>query len=236
MGFSFLLAMMGGWDAILMGGGPFDKAFPLEDLHFCYLKNIPHPDWMRFGLGTYYYGPEPEKFCTRNVIYPYPGSGERLEIGLFCQIGQDVGFMMNGGNHAVQGLSTFPFHIVPEWKEIPSLGKVKGSTRIGNDVWLGCKALIMPGVTIGDGAIVAAGAVVTKDVPAYTIVGGNPARVIEKRFAKECGEERADQKIAFLLKFQWWRLPLEQITALLPAIAEGNLAALEKYDEKLSAS
>ena len=132
---------------------------------------------------------------------------------------------MNGANHAMGGISTYPFQIFGKGWEAgfdfqTILDGVKGDTRIGNDVWIGEKATIMPGVTVGDGAVIAAHAVVTKDVPAYAVVGGNPARTIRMRFS--------DDAIRRLLEIAWWNWPADRISRNLGAIRGGDIDALEK--------
>jgi virginiamycin A acetyltransferase len=127
---------------------------------------------------------------------------------------------MNGGSHQLDGFSSFPFIIFQSyWPEVPFIPNRKKDTLIGNDVWIGYDATIMPGVTIADGAIIGTRSIVTKDVGPYEIVGGNPAQVIRKRFDEET--------IEFLLQLQWWNWPIEQIREHVLAIMNGNKAALE---------
>ncbi len=146
--------------------------------------------------------------------------GDKLIIGKFCQIATGVRFIMNGGNHAINGISTFPFKICGgAWKDAPLEGNYKGDTVIGNDVWIGNSVTIMPGVKIGDGAIIGTNSVVTKDVPDYTIVGGNPAKEIRKRFD--------DETIEFLVNLRWWDWPIEKITEHVNILATGDIEALK---------
>ncbi|HEX8328859.1 MAG TPA: CatB-related O-acetyltransferase [Hymenobacter sp.] len=152
-------------------------------------------------------------------------TGDRLVIGKFCMIASGVEFVMNGANHLSDAVSAYPFAVFGgDWAEAMA-GKAyptKGDTRVGNDVWIGYRATIMPGVTIGDGAIIGACAVVTRDVPPYTIVGGNPARVIRPRFDAAT--------TARLLALAWWHWPVEKITrhvALLTGDVDAFLAAAE---------
>lgn len=115
----------------------------------------------------------------KNVLYHFDFIGDKLIIGKFCQIATGVRFLMNGGNHAIDGFSTFPFAVFDhEWRDVPLRSKSKGDTIVGNDVWIGNSVTIMPGIRIGDGAIIATNSVVTKNVEPYTVVGGNPASVI----------------------------------------------------------
>ena len=169
---------------------------------------------------TYYFDPEdPLAFETKNVLYHHPLLEDRLIIGKFCQIGPKTRFLMNAGNHRFDGFTSYPFHaFASPWLEVPSMGKTRGDTWIGNDVWFGYGAFILPGIKIGDGAIIAACAVVTKDVPSYTVVGGNPACVIRQRFDEET--------IIFLQQLAWWNWPIDKITRYARALVEGDRAAL----------
>ncbi len=155
-------------------------------------------------------------------MYLFPFIGDKLIIGKFCALARGVKFIMNGANHKMDGFSTYPFYIFGNGWEIaaPAPGTLpnKGNTIIGNDVWIGYDALIMPGVTIGDGAIVAARSVVTSDVPAYAIAGGNPAKVIRRRFS--------DETIASLLNIAWWDWDILKITRNLDAISAADLELL----------
>jgi virginiamycin A acetyltransferase len=160
-------------------------------------------------------------WAARLAPYLYPGAPERLVIGRFCQIAHGVRFITASANHAMDGLTTYPF---PVFDPATIEGYKAGfqglpDTVIGNDVWIGHGALILPGVTVGDGAIVGAGAVVTADVAPCTIVAGNPARVIRPRFPPET--------IAALLRLAWWDWPVERIRAAIPALLQADLAALQ---------
>ena len=185
-----------------------NKKFPLENYdRLCFLKNIVNNPNIMVGDYTYYDDFESVENFEKNVKYLFDFIGDKLIIGKFCMIASDVTFIMNGGNHLSDAISTFPFAIFGEdWsnamegKEYPT----KGDTIVGNDVWIGYGTTIMPGVTIGDGAIIATKSVVTKDVEPYAIVGGNPAKEIRKRFSEE--------KIKELLEIQWWDWPIEKIT------------------------
>lgn len=189
----------------------------------CFIKNTIKNPAIVVGDYTYYDDPEDSENFERNVLYLYPFIGDNLVIGKFCAIARGVRFIMNGANHKLSGFSTYPFGIFGNGWEgaIPQPGDLpwKGDTVIGNDVWLGYEALIMPGVKIGNGAIVAARAVVTKDVPAYAVVGGNPARVLKMRFSP--------QAIELLQQIAWWDWPVEKITRNLAAITHADVAALQ---------
>ncbi|WP_080874464.1 Vat family streptogramin A O-acetyltransferase [Oceanobacillus timonensis] len=172
------------------------------------------------GDYTYYDSKNGEHFETQ-VHYHYDIIGDRLIIGKFCSIGPGVTFMMNGANHRMDG-STYPFNILGNgWeKHTPSLDMLplKGDTVIGNDVWIGLDALIMPGVKIGDGAVIGAKSVVTKDVEPFMIVGGNPAKQIKKRFS--------ESKINELLKVQWWNLDNQVVSDNIDAILSYDMEVL----------
>ncbi|MFT4078298.1 MAG: CatB-related O-acetyltransferase [Rhodomicrobium sp.] len=178
------------------------------------------------GDYTYYDDPlGPERFEEICVLHHYDFIGDRLVIGKFCAIATGVRFIMNGANHAMTGFSTFPFNIFGEaWREGFDFATIRagfrGDTMVGNDVWLGMEALIMPGVNIGDGAIIAAHSVVASDVPPYAVVGGNPARLIRRRFD--------DETIGRLQAVAWWEWSVEKITRNLDAIRGSDIDALEK--------
>ena len=163
---------------------------------------------------------DPVDFEKNNVLYHYPVNHDRLVIGKFCSIACGAKFLFNSANHSLQSLSTYPFPIFfEEWGldrgQVAKAWDNKGDIVIGNDVWIGYEAVILAGVTVGDGAIIGARAVVTKDVPPYTIVGGVPAKPIRKRFSEDT--------IAALLELRWWDWPEEQIKANLDAIQSGQL-------------
>jgi len=188
----------------------------------CYIKNTVDNPQIEIGEYTYYDDPEDSEGFERNVLYLFPFVGDKLIIGKFCAIGRSVRFIMNGANHKMDGFSTYPFYIFGNgWEEhTPDQGDMpsKGNTVIGNDVWIGYEALIMPGVTIGDGAIIASRSVVAADVPPYAIVGGNPARVIKSRYS----EETVDS----LLDIAWWDWEVERISRNLSAIMGADLETL----------
>ena len=153
-----------------------------------------------------------------HVTHLYEWNGDRLIIGKFCQIAAGVEFVMNGANHQMNAVSTFPFFTLEGWNaSAPQKSDMplKGDTVIGNDVWIGQNATIMPGVHIGDGAIIGANSLVSKDVESYTIVAGNPIRVIRKRFD--------DELIDLLERFKWWDKSIEEINNLIPLLTNGDL-------------
>jgi virginiamycin A acetyltransferase len=185
-----------------------------------YLKSIvTHPNII---VGDYSYYDDsrgPEHFEARCVRYLFEQVGDRLIIGKFCAIAQGVQFIMNGANHPLSGFSTFPWSSFEGWQErAPVEWPNKGDTTIGNDVWIGREAVIMPGVTIGHGAIVGTRAVVVKDVLPYSIVAGNPGRITKKRFD--------EATIEALLDIAWWDWPYERIARHIPVIAGHDLTAL----------
>lgn len=191
----------------------------------CFIKNTVKNPAIIIGDYTYYDDPENSEDFERNVLYHFPFIGDRLVIGKFCAIARGVRFIMNGANHKLTGLSTYPFGIFGQgWDAAhpkPGTLRSKGDTVIGNDVWIGYDALIMPGVKIGNGAIVAARSVVTHDVPAYGVVGGNPASLIKKRFDEDT--------IIALQTLAWWDWPIEKVTAAIPAITGADIEALKRY-------
>ena len=188
----------------------------------CFIQNTVSNPNISIGDYTYYDDPEDSENFERNVLYHFPFVGDKLMIGKFCAIARGVKFVMNGGTHRMSGFSTYPFEIFGQgWERVASKtddSAYKGDTIIGNDVWIGYEAVIMPGVQIGDGAIVAAKAIVTKDVLPYTIVGGNPAKQIRQRFP--------DEIIQHLLEIAWWNWDIEKITRNLEAIVNADIEAL----------
>ena len=157
-----------------------------------------------------------------HVTHFYPFSRDRLVIGKFCQIASGVEFMMNDANHQMNAVSTFPFYTLEGWNmEAPAADNLpfKGDTVIGNDVWIGQDALILPGVRIGDGAIIGARSVVGSDVAPYSIVAGNPARLIRKRFDEEL--------IGMMLALRWWDRPIAEIQRLIPLLTSPDLGEVK---------
>jgi virginiamycin A acetyltransferase len=186
-----------------------------------YLNNIINNPQIIVGDYTYYDDPIDVNNFERNVLYLFDFIGDKLIIGKFCQIATGIKFIMNGACHSMNGISTYPFKVFGgAWSSAPMNIAVKGDTIIGNDVWIGNSVTIMPGVKIGDGAIIGTNSLITKDVDPYTIVGGNPAKVIRKRYD--------DEMIEFLLKLRWWDWTIEKITQHLGAITSGDIAELKE--------
>ena len=202
------------------------KTFPrTNDYQTIYLNTIINNPNIIVGDYTIYndFVNDPTPFEKNNVLYHYPINQDRLIIGKFCSIACGAKFLFNSANHALRSLSNYTFPLFfEEWglnkKNVASAWDNKGDIIIGNDVWIGYEAVIMAGVHIGDGAVIAARAVVTKDVPPYTIVGGTPARKIRMRFEEET--------IAKLQQIQWWNWPVEKIRRSLPYIMEGTVDRL----------
>ncbi|MBI1244243.1 MAG: chloramphenicol acetyltransferase [Alphaproteobacteria bacterium] len=169
---------------------------------------------------------DPTRFFIRNVRYDFGFSGTRLDIGRYCAFAHDTTFVMSDANHAIAGPSTYPFPVFGgAWAAEMATGDYpaanKGSINVGNDVWCGYKSVIMPGVTIGSGAIVAACAVVTRDVPPYSMVAGNPARVVKMRFEPD--------DVSRLLELAWWDWPAESVAAAVPVLVKGDVAGLAAF-------
>lgn len=190
----------------------------------CFIANTVKNPQIEIGAYTYYDDPEDSEDFERNVLYLFPFIGDRLVIGKYCAIARGARFIMNGANHKMSGLSTYPFYIFAGgWERVaPGLSELpnRGDTVVGNDVWIGYEALVMPGVHIGDGAIVASRSVVTSDVPPYSVVGGNPARVLKRRFP--------DDVVAALLEIAWWDREADWITRHLEAIVGADIDALRQ--------
>lgn len=206
----------------MYGADPNDK-HPMKGFpQICFIKNTVSNSNITIGDYTYYDDPEDSENFERNVLYHFPFVGDRLIIGKFCALARGIKFIMNGANHKLDGFSTYPFQIFgngwervdPQPQELP----YKGDTVIGNDVWIGYETTIMPGVQVGDGAIVAAKSVVVSDVPPYVIFGGNPAKCIRQRFP--------DEVIRSLLEIAWWNWEIEKITRNLEEIVSADIVAL----------
>lgn len=204
-----------------------DKLYPRTgDTQTIYLKNAVTDPSIQVGEYTMYndFVHDPRDFQKNNVLYHYPVNHDRLIIGRFCSIACGAKFLFNSANHAMGSLSTYPFPLFfQEWglekARVAEAWDNKGDIVAGSDVWIGYEAVILAGVTIGDGAVIGARAVVTKDVPPYTIVGGVPARAIRRRFPEETVEE--------LLRLKWWDWPPERIAQNIPAIQAGRVDLLE---------
>ncbi len=192
----------------IMTGPDKNTLFPLENYNrLCFLKNLVKNPNIIVGDYTYYDDFEDVANFEKNVKYHFDFINDKLIIGKFCMIASDVKFIMNGANHLSNAISAYPFAVFGNGWENAMDGKSypnKGDITIGNDVWIGYNATIMAGVTIGDGAIIATNATVVKDVAPYSIVGGNPAIEIKKRFS--------DEKIKQLLELQWWNWDIDKIT------------------------
>ncbi|MBD1823442.1 Vat family streptogramin A O-acetyltransferase [Cyanobacteria bacterium FACHB-DQ100] len=206
----------------MYGADPKDK-HPMKGFpQICFIQNTVSNPNIIIGDYTYYDDPEDSENFERNVLYHFPFIGDRLIIGKFCALATGIKFIMNGANHKLSGFSTYPFDIfnngwekvTPQPEELP----YKGDTVIGNDVWIGYEAVIMPGVKVGDGAIIAAKSVVVGNVSPYTIVGGNPAKPIRQRFD--------DDVIQSLLEVAWWNWDIEKITRNLETIVAADIEAL----------
>jgi virginiamycin A acetyltransferase len=186
-----------------------------------FLKPLVRSPKIQVGDFTYYDHPErATEFESDAVLYGF--GPERLVIGRYCAIGAGVRFLMGGANHADLGPSTYPFGIFGgDWADTMDLvmsAPSRGDTVVGNDVWLGYEALVLPGVTVGDGAVVAAASVVSADVPPYAIVAGNPARIVRRRYE--------DADVERLLTAAWWDWPVEAVTAHAREIMAGDPARL----------
>lgn len=158
-----------------------------------------------------------------HVTHLYPWNNDKLVIGKFCQIAAGVEFVMNGANHQMNAVSTFPFYTLAGWDmkaPAPANMPLKGDTIIGNDVWIGQNVTILPGVHIGDGAIIGASSVVGSNVEPYTIVAGNPVQFIRKRFDEELTN--------LMLEWRWWDKPIEEINSLIPVLTSSDLTEVKK--------
>ena len=196
------------------------------DKQTVYLKNVITDPSITVGDYTMYndFVNDPVGFERNNVLYHYPINRDRLIIGKFCSIACGAKFLFNSANHTLSSLSTYPFPLFfEEWglekRNVAASWDNKGDIVLGNDVWIGYEAVIMAGVTIGDGAIIGARAVVTKDVPPYMVAGGIPAKPIKKRYPEET--------IAALSELKWWDWPENRIAQNLHAIQAGQLNELK---------
>lgn len=191
-----------------------------------FLKNIVKAENIIVDDYTYYDDShDPMGWERNNVLFNYPFFGEKLIIGRYCCLAEGSTFIMGAANHRLSSVTTYPFSVMGGlWRELstPHIDELphKGDTVVGNDVWLGLDAVVMPGVRLGDGCIVAAKSVVTKSFEPYSIIGGNPARLIRKRFD--------DGLIALLLRFAWWDRSPEEVTSLLPLLTLSDIEAVRR--------
>lgn len=193
----------------------------------CYIKNVVTRPNIEVGEYTYYDDIDGAERFAERVTHHYPFIGDKLVIGKFCAIGRGVEFVMNGANHRMCSVTTYPFNIMgggwekctPRLDDLP----LKGDTVVGNDVWFGQNVTVMPGVHIGDGAIIAANSVVASDIPPYCVAGGNPCRIIRKRFD--------DELIDYLLELKWWDWPPEKIMRNLEKLCSGDLHEIREIRE-----
>lgn len=198
-----------------------NELFPNEYGTSCFIKNAVTAPNIQIGDYTYYDDSnDPAGFERNNVLFNYPEFGDRLIISKFCSIGSGTKFIMEPANHRISSVTTYPFHVFGgAWAERTpehlSQLPFKGDTIVGNDVWFGRECVVMPGIKIGDGALIAAYSVVTRNVEPYSVVGGNPARPIKKRFS--------DELIALLLRLKWWDLPPERLVEILPMLCDPDL-------------
>ena len=204
------------------------KIYPRSQGHSTvYLQNVVTDPSISVGDYTIYddFVNDPRDFQRNNVLYHYPINHERLVIGKFCSIACGAKFLFNSANHTLRSLSTYIFPVLfEEWgldvERIPEAWDNRGDIVIGNDVWIGYEAVVLAGVTIGDGAVIGTRAVVTRDVPPYTIVGGVPAKPIRTRFP--------EKTIQQLLELRWWDWPPERVASGIDAIQSGDLEALRR--------
>lgn len=203
-----------------------DAIFPNEYKTTCFIKNVVKAPNIQIGDYTYYDDPvDPAAFEQNNVLFNWPEFGDRLIIGKFCAIASGTKFIMGPANHRLSSISAYPFAVFGgTWAEQipPHLAQLpfKGDIVIGNDVWIGRESVIMPGVKIGDGAIIAAYSVVAKNIEPYTVVGGNPARFIKNRFD--------DELTALLSTLKWWDFTPEELTKFLPTLCDCDLENVKK--------
>lgn len=196
-----------------------DQKFPLANYErLCFLKNVIQNPNIIVGDYTYYDDFENVENFEKNIKYHFDFIGDKLIIGKFCMIASNVTFIMNGANHLTDSITSYPFAIfghdwsnAMEGKSYPT----KGDTIVGNDVWIGYNSTIMPGIRIGDGAIIATNSTLTKDVEPYTIVGGNPAKEIRKRFT--------EKETIKLLEIKWWNWTIEKITQNLKHLTDNKI-------------
>ena len=197
-----------------------NEKFPNKNVpSVCFIKNVITRPNIEIGDYTYYDDTNGADKFEEHVTHHYEFLGDKLIIGKFCQIASGIKIIMNGANHRMNSITTYPFNIMGNgWEKVtPKLEDLpfKGDTIIGNDVWIGQNVTILPGVHIGDGAIIGANSVVTKDIPAYHIAGGNPCKIIRKRFDEEL--------INYLEEIKWWDWEDEKIFKNLEILCSSDL-------------
>ncbi len=210
-----------------MGPNPND-IFPNKKIpSVCFIKNVIKNPNIIVGEYTYYDDVDGADRFEEHVTHHYDFIGDKLIIGKFCAIAKGIEFVMNGANHRMGSVSTYPFNIMGNgWEAFtPALNELpyKGDTVIGNDVWIGQNVTVMPGVHIGDGAIIGANSVVASDVPPYAIAVGNPCRIVRKRFG--------DDLIEYLLEIKWWDWSTEKIFKNLGSLCSGDLTLIKNIKE-----
>lgn len=205
-----------------VGPDPFTRHPVPSQPSMVFLKNVVTNPQIEVGDYTYYHSFEDPLGFERNVRYAFPFIADKLVIGRFCSIASDATFILNGGNHLTDAVSSYPFAIFGQgWEHaMPPAWPNRGNITVGHDVRIGYEATLMPGVTVGHGAVIAAKSVVAADVPPYAIVAGNPALVIRYR--------HSEAAIARLLDLCWWHWPIERITQLALVIATGSVEDLER--------
>ena len=210
----------------MIGPDP-NRIYPNENIkQVVYIKNVITRKNIIAGDYSYYDDVNGAERFEEHVTHHYDFIGDKLIIGKFCAIARGIEFVMNGANHRMNSVTTYPFNIMGGWEKFaPTLDEMplKGDTVVGNDVWIGQNVTVMPGVHIGDGAIIAANSVVAKDVPAYCVAGGNPCRVIRQRFDEELTED--------LLKLRWWDWEPDKIFRSMEALCSGNLTKIRSIQD-----
>ncbi|CCY77648.1 Vat family streptogramin A O-acetyltransferase [Brachyspira aalborgi] len=206
-----------------MGPNP-NEIFPNPKIpSLCFIKNVIKNPNIIVGEHTYYDDINGAENFESHVTHHYDFIGDKLIIGKFCAIAKGIEFIMNGANHRINAITTYPFNIMKNgWeKSAPSLSdlKLKGNTIIGNDVWIGQNVTVLPAVHIGDGAIIGANSVVAKDIPPYSVAVGNPCEVKRKRFDEDL--------IEYLLKIKWWDWSAEKIFKNMEALCSGDLSKIK---------
>lgn len=203
--------------------------FPMGKEHnVVFIKNVIKNPNIIIGDYTYYHGFKDAENFEDRILYHFDFIGDKLIIGKFCAIASGITFIMNGANHKLDSFTTYPFWIMGGgWEQnAPQLGELpyKGDTTIGDDVWIGYDVTIMPGINIGSGSVIASKSVVVSDIPAYSIAGGNPCKVLKQRFD--------DEAINFLLELKWWDMDYDKVSEIIPYLMNPDLDELKKYLDK----